>query len=106
MSKSGRAYLASSLVNISIGDVVNKTLSSGNFDIADVFCNGCDCVLGWKYITAYNDSQKYKEDMYIVDVIFIFYFRRSIYLRILVNHSWQHCKNTKVKAYKSVKNYS
>ena len=88
MSKSGRAYLASSLVNISIGDITNKTLSSGNFDIADVICNGCDLVLGWKYITAYSESQKYKEDMYIVDVsLFNFILRRSIYLKILVNNN-------------------
>jgi hypothetical protein len=76
MSKSGRAYLASSLVNISVGEIVNKTLSSGNFDIADILCNGCDCVLGWKYITAYSESQKYKEDMYIVDVFFIYLIAR------------------------------
>ena len=35
--------------------------------VADIYCNACDTRLGWKYIDAFEESQKYKEGKYILE---------------------------------------
>ena len=35
--------------------------------VADIYCNACDTRLGWKYVEAFEESQKYKEGKYIIE---------------------------------------
>ena len=35
--------------------------------MADIYCNACDTRVGWKYVEAYEDSQKYKEGKFILE---------------------------------------
>ncbi|OON24015.1 yippee putative zinc-binding protein [Opisthorchis viverrini] len=36
--------------------------------VADIYCDCCHTVLGWKYEQAYETSQKYKEGKYIIEL--------------------------------------
>ena len=35
--------------------------------MADIYCNACDTRLGWKYVEAFEESQKYKEGKFILE---------------------------------------
>ena len=35
--------------------------------VADIYCNACDTRLGWKYVEAFEESQKYKEGKFILE---------------------------------------
>mmetsp|Transcript_12678 Transcript_12678/g.17326 ORF Transcript_12678/g.17326 Transcript_12678/m.17326 type:complete len:113 (+) Transcript_12678:160-498(+) len=63
----GRAYLFSNVVNITLGTKEDRLLITGLHTVADVFCNCCQAVLGWKYEHAFEESQKYKEGKFIVE---------------------------------------
>jgi hypothetical protein len=77
----GRAYLVSppgraegnkdrkstKLVNIKIGRPVNRELLTGAHVVADVSCIICSTVLGWKYLDAKEQAQKYKIGKYILE---------------------------------------
>lgn len=66
-SNNGRAYLFDKLVNISIGEKVDRLMLTGLHTVADIFCVGCGSSVGWKYEVAYDDSQKYKEGKFILE---------------------------------------
>ncbi|KAG5641267.1 hypothetical protein DXG03_005590 [Asterophora parasitica] len=40
---------------------------TGIHTVADVFCIGCNCRLGWFYHKANENSQKYKEGKYLLE---------------------------------------
>ena len=42
-------------------------LITGMHTVCDIQCSMCGNVLGWKYETAYEESQKYKEGKYILE---------------------------------------
>ncbi|KAI5068153.1 hypothetical protein GOP47_0017091 [Adiantum capillus-veneris] len=65
--RNGRAFLLENLVNIVIGPKENRHLMTGLHTVADVLCLQCHEVLGWKYVKAYEESQKYKEGKYILE---------------------------------------
>ncbi|PBP16445.1 yippee family protein [Diplocarpon rosae] len=80
----GRAYLVSlpptevsmssgkkgvdGLPNTKIGRSVNRELLTGQHIVADVSCYICDTVLGWKYVDAREEAQKYKIGKYILEM--------------------------------------
>lgn len=35
--------------------------------VVDIFCTCCNQLLGWKYVVAFEKSQKYKEGKFILD---------------------------------------
>ena len=49
----GRAYLFSDVVNVNSGPTENRLLLTGLHVVADIYCNGCETRLGWKYVEAY-----------------------------------------------------
>ena len=55
----GRAYLFNSVVNIGCGQAEERVLLTGLHAVADIYCDCCKTVLGWKYEQAYESSQKY-----------------------------------------------
>ncbi|KAG1662309.1 hypothetical protein FOA52_011467 [Chlamydomonas sp. UWO 241] len=63
----GRAYLCSNVVNVSVGAKEQRLLITGLHTVADITCNHCATVLGWKYEHAFEPSQKYKEGKFIVE---------------------------------------
>ncbi|PTB64232.1 yippee-domain-containing protein [Trichoderma citrinoviride] len=79
----GRAYLISpatptksssswssappSLLNIRIGKDENRQLVTGWHVVADICCGICSRKLGWKYVDAKEESQKYKVGKFILE---------------------------------------
>ena len=65
----GRAFLFEKAINIYRGPVENRVLISGIHKVADVRCTVCNTVLGWIYLEATDDSQKYKEGRILLEKI-------------------------------------
>ncbi|RVW30689.1 protein yippee-like isoform X1 [Vitis vinifera] len=57
----GKAYLFNKVVNISVGVHEEKMMMTGMYTVADIFCVGCGSIVGWRYETAHEKAQKYKE---------------------------------------------
>lgn len=55
-------------MNIIVGEKSDKQLLTGLFAVADIYCSNCGEVLGWKYVKAYNESQRFKEGKYIIEL--------------------------------------
>lgn len=63
----GRAFLFYEARNVREGIQQEKMLISGTYIVCDLFCCECGQILGWKYIKAYDDSQKYKEGKVVLE---------------------------------------
>nr|XP_024391412.1 protein yippee-like At3g08990 isoform X2 [Physcomitrium patens] len=63
----GKAYLFNTVVNVSVGPLEDRMMTTGKHAVADIFCNSCQQVVGWKYEVAYEKSQKYKEGKFILE---------------------------------------
>ena len=63
----GRAYLFDKVVNVCLGAKEDRILITGLHTVADIHCNVCHTVLGWKYLEAFEQSQKYKEGKFIIE---------------------------------------
>ena len=63
----GPAYLIDSVINCKLGQVEERVLITGRHLVMDVSCVGCQHVIGWKYKEAYELSQRYKENKYILE---------------------------------------
>ncbi|CAF2047833.1 hypothetical protein BRARA_I03834 [Brassica rapa] len=73
MSKSfqcryGQAYLFNEVVNISTGNEEDRMLMTGLHTVTDIFCVGCGSNVGWKYVTAHDINQKYKEGKSVLEL--------------------------------------
>ncbi|KGN56402.1 hypothetical protein Csa_010833 [Cucumis sativus] len=66
-SVKGRAFLFYEAKNVREGAEENKMLITGNYKVRDLYCNECGQLLGWKYIKAYNVTQKYKEGKVVLE---------------------------------------
>lgn len=64
----GRAYLFNSVVNVTCGPAVERVLLTGLHAVADIKCECCETILGWKYEHAFESSQKYKEGKFIIEL--------------------------------------
>ncbi|CDP12212.1 unnamed protein product [Coffea canephora] len=65
--RNGRAFLFSHAMNVVVGPKEDRQLMTGLHTVADVYCNDCREVLGWKYERAYEETQKYKEGKFILE---------------------------------------
>ncbi|KVH91760.1 hypothetical protein Ccrd_006209 [Cynara cardunculus var. scolymus] len=54
-------------MNVSIGPKENRHLMTGLHVVADAYCSDCREVLGWKYLRAYDRTQKYKEGKFVLE---------------------------------------
>ncbi|GAB5591750.1 hypothetical protein Unana1_06650 [Umbelopsis nana] len=63
----GPAYLFDNVVNVSLGAKEERMLMTGMHSVADIYCNVCHTTVGWKYVFAFEESQKYKEGKFIVE---------------------------------------
>ncbi|CDP12662.1 unnamed protein product [Coffea canephora] len=66
-SKHGKAYLFDKAVNVTIGEKEERMMMTGMHTVVDIFCVGCGSLVGWKYESAFEKSQKYKEGKYILE---------------------------------------
>lgn len=65
----GRAYLFNSVVNVNTSAAEERVLLTGLHEVADVYCDCCQTLLGWKYEHAFESSQKYKEGKFIIELV-------------------------------------
>eukprot|EP01018_Ginkgo_biloba_P020641 Gb_15946 [translate_table: standard] len=65
--RSGKAYLFNTVVNVSTGLLEERAMTTGMHTVADIYCNYCHQIVGWKYETAHEKSQKYKEGKFILE---------------------------------------
>jgi len=63
----GKAYLFNTVVNVSLGPQEDRLMTTGKHTVADICCNSCQQVVGWKYESAFEKSQKYKEGKFILE---------------------------------------
>ena len=63
----GRAYLFANVVNVTPGTPEERMLITGKHVVADISCNACHTVIGWKYKQAFEETQKYKEGKFIIE---------------------------------------
>ncbi|KAF7826214.1 protein yippee-like [Senna tora] len=66
-ARSGRAFLFGHAINIKEGPKEDRQLITGLHTVSDVYCSDCGEELGWKYVRAYEASQKYKEGKIILE---------------------------------------
>ncbi|KAF5026161.1 hypothetical protein F66182_1725 [Fusarium sp. NRRL 66182] len=72
----GRAFLVAppalpapqTLNNIRVGKSENRQLVTGWHVVADINCGSCSTKLGWKYVDAKEQGQKYKVGKFILEV--------------------------------------
>jgi hypothetical protein len=67
------------LLNVRIGKNENRQLVTGWHVVADITCGTCSINLGWKYVDAKEQSQKYKVGKYILETE-----------RVMTHRSWEH----------------
>ncbi|KAK7286713.1 hypothetical protein RJT34_21912 [Clitoria ternatea] len=67
LAKSGQAFLFSHARNIVVGPKQDKSLITGVYTLANIFCIKCGEELGWKYIQAYEAKGKFKEGKFIIE---------------------------------------
>jgi hypothetical protein len=58
-----------SSVNVNTSAAEERVLLTGLHEVADVYCDCCKTLLGWKYEHAFESSQKYKEGKYIIELV-------------------------------------
>ncbi|EFJ38776.1 hypothetical protein SELMODRAFT_74962 [Selaginella moellendorffii] len=63
----GTAYLFKTVVNVGIGKLEERQMTTGLHTVADIYCICCRKILGWKYVTAQVNDQKYKEGKFILE---------------------------------------
>ncbi|KAI0844708.1 yippee-domain-containing protein [Daldinia vernicosa] len=73
-----RGIKAGDLINIKIGKSETRLLVTGSHVVADIFCTVCHAKVGWKYIDAKEESQKYKIGKYILET-----------QRVVVYRNWE-----------------
>ncbi|KAI2467014.1 yippee-domain-containing protein [Annulohypoxylon bovei var. microspora] len=87
----GRAFLVSpldqpsrkgtkgrDLINIKVGKSETRVLVTGSHVVADITCAVCHAKVGWKYIDAKEESQKYKVGKFILET-----------QRVVVYRNWE-----------------
>ncbi|KAH0498907.1 hypothetical protein TgHK011_006133 [Trichoderma gracile] len=72
------AAAAPTLLNIRIGKDENRQLVTGWHVVADICCGICSRKLGWKYVDAKEESQKYKVGKFILETE-----------RVVTHRSWE-----------------
>jgi hypothetical protein len=75
----GRAYLVSppesvmksrttaGLLNVKVGKPETRLLVTGSHVVSDIFCDICNTKIGWKYVDAKDESQRYKVGKFILE---------------------------------------
>eukprot|EP00386_Alphamonas_edax_P008402 GDKI01027567.1.p1 GENE.GDKI01027567.1~~GDKI01027567.1.p1 ORF type:complete len:160 (-),score=50.35 GDKI01027567.1:531-1010(-) len=65
--RTGPAFLFNRVVNVTESAAEDRVMTTGLHTIVDCYCNDCGNNLGWRYVEAYESSQKYKKGRYILE---------------------------------------
>eukprot|EP00356_Strombidium_inclinatum_P014204 CAMPEP_0170508202 /NCGR_PEP_ID=MMETSP0208-20121228/61578_1 /TAXON_ID=197538 /ORGANISM="Strombidium inclinatum, Strain S3" /LENGTH=182 /DNA_ID=CAMNT_0010790961 /DNA_START=42 /DNA_END=590 /DNA_ORIENTATION=- len=68
---SGKAYLFDKCINIEFGPEKEKSMMTGLHRVRSISCIQCKKEIGWTYVFAYSQSQKYKEGKFIVERAYV-----------------------------------
>ncbi|KAI8337122.1 Yippee/Mis18 [Chlamydoabsidia padenii] len=63
----GQAFLFKSVVNIIPGEAEERIMTTGVHVVQDISCCQCNTILGWVYVKAYDEENRYKEGKYILE---------------------------------------
>ncbi|CAO3609813.1 unnamed protein product [Cunninghamella echinulata] len=63
----GQAFLFNYVVNIIAGEAEERPMTTGVHIVKDISCCQCNTLLGWTYVKAYDDENKYKEGKFILE---------------------------------------
>ncbi|GER37958.1 protein yippee-like [Striga asiatica] len=66
-SRHGKAYLFDKVVNVTAGAKEERMMMTGLHTVVDIFCVRCGSIVGWKYVAAYDKTQKYKVGKFILE---------------------------------------
>lgn len=55
------------VVNTVEGEAVERNMTTGRHIVRDITCRNCNDVVGWKYDKAFESSEKYKENKFILE---------------------------------------
>ncbi|KAK4458200.1 yippee-like protein [Cladorrhinum samala] len=80
------------LLNTRLGPKETRQLVTGSHVVADLFCQTCDAKLGWKYVDAGEQDQKYKVGKFILETA-----------RVVVEHGLEHVEDQHHKGEKGGK---
>ncbi|XP_039062487.1 protein yippee-like At4g27740 [Hibiscus syriacus] len=72
LATSGKAYMFQHVMNVALGPKYDAQMLTGRHSIADIFCNKCGEKLGWKYVQAYDQENRYKEGNFILEELKMF----------------------------------
>lgn len=72
--RTGKAYLFDNVINLNYGPAEEKSMMTGLHVVKDIKCRQCGTKIGWTYVQAYEESQKYKEGKFIIEKA---YFKKS-----------------------------
>ncbi|KAK7382760.1 hypothetical protein VNO80_01817 [Phaseolus coccineus] len=67
MGKTGQAFMFSHARNIVFGQKEEKSLITGVYTIAAIFCSNCGEEFGWKYLQASEARQNFKEGKFVIE---------------------------------------
>ncbi|KAL6711681.1 hypothetical protein ACN47E_004615 [Coniothyrium glycines] len=65
--RSATGWSQGNLPNTAIHKAVSRQLVTGAHTVSDISCRSCGTVLGWKYVEAVEDTQKYKVGKFILE---------------------------------------
>ncbi|KAF9353551.1 hypothetical protein BGX26_008678 [Mortierella sp. AD094] len=63
----GKAYLFSNVINVYTGEAEDRNMRTGRHTVQDIHCAECSTVVGWKYLVAYEPTERYKEGHFILE---------------------------------------
>ncbi|CAL5872658.1 uncharacterized protein PFLUO_LOCUS6924 [Penicillium psychrofluorescens] len=63
----GKAYLFINVVNVTLGEQDERSMTTGRHIVRDISCRQCKELVGWKYDKAFENNEKYKEGMFILE---------------------------------------
>lgn len=61
------AHQSANLINVTVSSPESRNLVTGAHVVADIRCATCGVVVGWKYVDAREQSQKYKVGKFILE---------------------------------------
>ncbi|KAE8454028.1 hypothetical protein EG329_007804 [Mollisiaceae sp. DMI_Dod_QoI] len=82
------------LINTRTGRSMNRELLTGMHVVADVSCNICGVTLGWKYVDAREQSQKYKVGKFILEM-----------KRVVLRVGWEDVADDEIDEDEHIKEY-
>lgn len=64
----GTAFLFDGVCNVCTGELEERDMRTGMYLVRDICCIKCESNVGWTYVKAHRDSEKYKEGKFILEI--------------------------------------